>query len=485
MIEFTYDPDARTLYAYFASIDEGQDSEQIEYDGFFLLDKAGQILGMHVDLGVDHHPRLLHFALDHDEVVYDQRSRSVRIIFSSEQPGSHVDFSYPAIFDLDRNGHALGVEFIADPAFELHTRLRHAQPYIVEVFGSDEDDGGGESGDDGGSAIDATVVDVDPRATDDAGPAPSPAASADPSNGTVAISSTPVRAGFVALVGRPNVGKSTLLNAFLNTKVAIVSPKPQTTRSAIRGMLNRDDAQVIFVDTPGLHEPRSRLGEFMVEAARRSIPDADVVCFVIDSSEPPTEQDRRIADLVKRSHKPALLVLNKVDIARHADTVLHEYRALGPWDGEVALSAKLNEGLGELLEEIVARLPQGPRLFPPDQITDLSEREQVAELVREKVLLNTQQEVPHGVAVEVEEWEERGERLYIRATVNVEREGQKAIIIGEGGRMLKKIGSAARFEVERLLRRQVFLDLWVKVRKDWRSDPASLRWLGYDLKRLG
>src|SRR3954453_5818733 len=198
MIEFTYDPDARTLYAYFASIDEGQDSEQIEYDGFFLLDKAGQILGMHVDLGIDHHPRLLHFALDHDEVVYDQRSRSVRIIFSSEQPGSHVDFSYPAIFDLDRNGHALGVEFIADPAFELHTRLRHVRPYIVEVFGSDEDDGGGEFGDDGGSGIDASVVDVGPHATDPAA-AVEPASPADDiSDGAVTISSSPVRAGFVA-----------------------------------------------------------------------------------------------------------------------------------------------------------------------------------------------------------------------------------------------------------------------------------------------
>jgi GTPase len=178
-------------------------------------------------------------------------------------------------------------------------------------------------------------------------------------------------------------------------------------------------------------------------------------------------------------------VLNKVDIARYADIVLQQYRELGPWDTEVAVSAQRAEGLPGLLEEIAARLPEGPRLFPADQYTDLSEREQVAELVREKVLLNTQQEVPHGVAIEVEEWEQRGERLYIRATINVEREGQRAIIIGEQGQMLKKIGSAARYEIERLLDRQIYLDLWVKVRKDWRSDPSSLRWLGYDVKKLG
>jgi GTP-binding protein Era len=294
-----------------------------------------------------------------------------------------------------------------------------------------------------------------------------------------------VRSGLVALVGRPNVGKSTLLNAYLGTKVSIVSPKPQTTRIAVRGILNRDDTQVVFIDTPGLHRPKSRLGEYMVEAARRAIPDADVVCFVIDASEPPRTEDRRIAAMVKRSGKPSILVLNKVDIARHADVVLQQYRELGPWDTEVAVSAQRAEGLTGLLDEIVARLPEGPRLFPADQYTDLTEREQVGELIREKVLLNTQQEVPHGVAVEVEEWEQRGERLYIRATVNVEREGHRAIIIGEQGQMLKKIGSAARYEIERLLDRGVYLDLWVKVRKDWRSDPSSLRWLGYDVKKLG
>ncbi len=469
MIELTYDPDARTLYAYFAAIDEGEDATQIELGGYFLLDKDGQILGMHVDLGQDHQSRLLHYALEHDEVEYEQRGPALRLVFTSEPPTGHADFPYPAIVDLDPAGHALGIEFIADPEFELGGRLKYVEPFIVEVFGSDEDEG-----DEGPAVFDLSRNDESEPGDD----------SAPPISLSLPDPAEQVRSGLVALVGRPNVGKSTLLNAYLGTKVSIVSPKPQTTRIAVRGILNRDDAQVVFIDTPGLHRPKSRLGEYMVEAARRALPDADVVCFVIDASEPPRAEDRRIAGMVKRSRKPAILVLNKVDIAKHADIVLQQYRELGPWDSEVAVSAQRSEGLAGLLDEIIARLPQGPRLFPVDQYTDLSEREQVAELIREKVLLNTQQEVPHGVAVEVEEWEQRGERLYIRATVNVEREGHRAIIIGEQGQMLKKIGSAARFEIERLLDTRIYLDLWVKVRKDWRSDPNSLRWLGYDVKKL-
>jgi GTP-binding protein Era len=480
MIELTYDPNARTLYTYFTPIDEGQDADQLELGGFFLLDKAGQILGMHLDLGEQHTPRLLHFALEHDEVHYDQRGASLRIVFAPEQPASHADFPYPAIVDLDRSGHALGVEFITDPDFSFDGRLRWAQPFIVEVFDDEQDE------DDVPVAARSTDAPPAALAEPSAVEAPAPAAAAEFADEfTLVDPDEIVRAGLVALVGKPNVGKSTLLNAYLGAKVSIVSPKPQTTRFAIRGILNRDDAQVVFIDTPGLHRPRSRLGEFMVEAARRSIPDADVICFVVDASEPPSREDQEIAALVKRSRKTAILVLNKVDIARYADVALQQFRELGPWDTEVALSAAKREGLAGLLEEIVARLPEGPRLFPADQSSDVPEREHIAELVREKVLLNTEQEVPHGVAVEVEEWEERGERLYIRATINVERDSHKGIIIGENGQMLKKIGAAARYEIERALGRPIYLDLWVKVRKDWRSDPSSLRWLGYDVKRLG
>ena len=288
------------------------------------------------------------------------------------------------------------------------------------------------------------------------------------------------RAGFVALVGKPNVGKSTLLNTMLGQKVAIVSPKPQTTRIPMRGILNRPDSQIIFVDTPGIHDPRTKLGTFMVEQARRSIPDADVVCFVVDIATPPNRIEQRIAALVARSRARRILVLNKLDQrTRGGQDNLAAYRALGPWDMEVAVSALLNKGLETLLDEIVARLPAGPALYPTDQITDQTEREHAAELVREQVLRLTEQEVPHGVAVEVEEWEEKENAVYIRMTIYVEKESQKGILIGAQGAMLKRIGSGARPAIEALIGRRAYLDLWVKARPNWRDDPSSLRWLGY------
>jgi GTP-binding protein Era len=288
------------------------------------------------------------------------------------------------------------------------------------------------------------------------------------------------RSGFVAIVGRPNVGKSTLLNALLGQKVAIVSRKPQTTRSAIRGILTSGDSQIIFVDTPGIHQPRTRLGSYMVDQARRAIPDADVVCFVVDISQPPGKLDERIAGLVRRSRAPKLLVLNKVDLpSEQGQQHLEAYRTLAPWDMELAVSALRGEGLPTLVDELVRRLPAGTALYPTDQITDQSERDLAAELVREQVLRNTDEEVPHGVAVEVEEWEQKEKALYIRMTVYVEKDSQKGIIIGASGTMLKKIGSAARRSIEQTLGRPVFLDLWVKPRPNWRDDPSSLRWLGY------
>jgi GTPase len=223
-------------------------------------------------------------------------------------------------------------------------------------------------------------------------------------------------------------------------------------------------------------------------ATLEEMKDADLLLHVVDASDPGLDEKVAAVESILRDleleNVPTILVLNKIDRARKADVFLRQYQELGPWDHEIAVSATTGEGMGTLLEEIVSRLPESPRLFPADEVTDLSEREQVAELVREKVLLNTQEEVPHGVAIEIEEWAQRGQRLYIRATVNVERDTHKAIIIGDGGRMLKKIGSAARFEIERALNQPVFLDLWVKVRKDWRRDPSSLRWLGYDVRNL-
>jgi GTP-binding protein Era len=247
-----------------------------------------------------------------------------------------------------------------------------------------------------------------------------------------------------------------------------------------RGILNRPDAQIVFVDTPGIHDPRNKLGSYMVEQARRSIPDADVVCFVVDISAPPNRIEQRIADLARRARAPRILVLNKLDQRpRGGKTYLDDYRALGPWDMEVAVSALRHKGLETLLDEIVRRLPVGARLYPEDQLTDQSEREHAAELVREQVLRYIEQEVPHGVAVEVEEWEQKEQAVYIRMTVYVEKDSQKGILIGAGGAMLKRIGSGARKGIEATIGRQVYLELWVKVRPNWRDDPSSLHWLGY------
>jgi GTP-binding protein Era len=289
------------------------------------------------------------------------------------------------------------------------------------------------------------------------------------------------RVGFVALVGKPNVGKSTLLNALLGQKVAIVSWRPQTTRVPLRGILTREDAQVIFIDTPGIHEPNHALGEFMVKLANRIIPEADIICMMVDISTPPTELDRRIARQVSQANLPRLLVLNKVDVRPRHGSQLEAYRDLGEWDMEIAVSARKGTGLPALLDELVARLPLGEPLYPEDWMVDQSVRHLAAEMVREKALFFTQQEVPHAVAVEVEEWQEKDHATYIRMTINVERDSQKGILIGAGGAMLKRIGQAARADIERMLECPVYLDLWVKTRPNWRNDLSSLGWLGYKL----
>jgi GTP-binding protein Era len=295
------------------------------------------------------------------------------------------------------------------------------------------------------------------------------------------------RSGFVAVIGKPNVGKSTLMNAYLGHKVAIVSEKPQTTRHRIRGILTRPDAQIIFVDTPGIHQPRHKLGEFMVETATKAIPDADVVLFMVDVSEMPTAEDEQIAELIAEyCRSPVILVLNKADLLPPEKVQPHSnaYFGLVKYDEWMMISATRGDNLDKLLNMIVARLPQGPRYYPPDQLTDQDMRFIAAELIREQVLRFLHQEVPHSVAVVVEEWKQRREDLtYIGANIFVEKDSQKGIIIGEGGSMLKRIGRAAREEIEQLVGTQVYLDLWVKVRKKWRKDEEELRRLGYALPR--
>ena len=294
------------------------------------------------------------------------------------------------------------------------------------------------------------------------------------------------KSGFVAVIGRPNVGKSTLMNRIVGQKVAIVSPKPQTTRSRILGILTHQDVQVIFVDTPGIHRPHHKLGQAMVATATRAVPDADVVLFVADVSALPTDEDRLIAELIpQHTQAPVILVLNKMDLLPPEKVQPHTeaYWALVPYHREWMMTiATQGVNLDELLALIVGVLPEGPRYYPGDQVTDQTEREIAAELIREQVLRHTYEEVPHAVAVVVEAFEERESgAVYVAANVFVERESHKGIIIGRRGQMLRQIGAAARQEIERMTGGPVYLDLWVKVRKGWRRDEQALRRLGYDV----
>lgn len=291
------------------------------------------------------------------------------------------------------------------------------------------------------------------------------------------------KSGFVALVGKPNVGKSTLLNHWLGTKIAAVSPKPQTTRTRLLGILTREDAQIIFVDTPGIHRPRTELGNYMVETARQAVPDSDVVLLMVDASVPPSDEDREVAHLVSRYKDiPAILVLNKIDLVSSDDLATRRasYEALGTFTVTALISATMGQGTTELLDQVIALLPEGPRFYPPDQLTDQPERFIAAELVREQIMLQLRQEVPHAIAVLVHEFQERENGvLYIAANIYTERESQKRIVIGAGGQMLKRIGAAARQTLEDFFGKKVYLDLWVKVRKGWRKNKAYLKQLGY------
>jgi GTP-binding protein Era len=295
-------------------------------------------------------------------------------------------------------------------------------------------------------------------------------------------SMTDFRAGFVAVVGKPNVGKSTLINHFVGRKVSIVSPRPQTTRRRILGIANLPNAQIVFVDTPGIHKPKHKLGEQMVEAALGALPDADLILFVCDVSRPPGEEDRQIADILNREARaPIVLVLNKMDCLPPEKVKPHTeaYWQLVPQHVDwMMTNAVKGHNCDKLLHIILNHLPQAPPFFPPDQMTDQPMQFFAAELIREKVLLNTYQEVPHGVAVAIERWEERPNNvLAIAATIYVERESHKGIVIGERGRMLKKIGQQARQELELWLNRRIYLELWVKVRERWRDQPAFFQQL--------
>jgi GTPase len=290
------------------------------------------------------------------------------------------------------------------------------------------------------------------------------------------------KSGFVAIVGKPNVGKSTLVNTYVGAKVAIVSPKPQTTRRVVRGILTRPDAQLIFVDTPGITTPHHQLGKVMVEAASSVVGEVDVVVFLTDGSRMPADDDVQIGKLLnQRCRAPVLLALNKMDLLKQEDVgaVTQAHWALAKYADWMRLSATRETNCDKLLDQILAHLPEGPELYPADQVTDQNLQVMVTELIREQVLLQTRQEIPHSVAVAIEQWSEQdSDMTHIGATIYVERDSQKGIVIGARGAMLKEIGQRARVEIEQWVGHQVYLELWVKVWERWREQDGSLRQLG-------
>lgn len=291
------------------------------------------------------------------------------------------------------------------------------------------------------------------------------------------------KSGFVAVVGRPNVGKSTLLNALLGHKVAIVSNKPQTTRNTIQCVLTREDAQIVFLDTPGLHKPLHKLGEFMVKSTFRALEDVDLVLWLVEMGNWTVTDQHILAELANVT-QPVMLVANKADqfSAEEQAAFLDNIAEKREFAASLAVSALRGTNLPDLVEAIVERLDEGPQYYPEDWLTDHPERFVMAEFIREELLNRTEEEIPHSIAVDVDEIKEEESRnlLRVRATIYVERESQKGIVIGKNGRLLKEVGTSAREQMERLLGARVYLNLWVKVKKDWRNKPGALKEFGYE-----
>ena len=290
------------------------------------------------------------------------------------------------------------------------------------------------------------------------------------------------KSGFVAIVGRPNVGKSTLLNRIVGQKIAIMSDKAQTTRNKNQGVYTTPEAQLIFIDTPGIHKPKHRLGDFMVESAYSALREVDAVLFMISADQKRGRGDDFIIERLKNVQSPVYLIINKIDKV-HPDELLgiiEDYSAQMPFAQVVPISATEGNNVDRLMEVLIAEMPEGPQYFPDDQVTDHPEYFIVSELIREKVLFLTRDEVPHSVAVVVDSMKRNeNDKIQIQATIIVERDSQKGIIIGKGGKMLKEIGTKARKDIENLLGDKVFLELWVKVQKDWRDKRVYLQDFGY------
>jgi len=298
----------------------------------------------------------------------------------------------------------------------------------------------------------------------------------------------PFRSGFVCILGRPNAGKSTLLNALVGEKLAIISPKPQTTRNRIQGVVHipkrkgKDGAQIVLIDTPGVHKPDSSLGRKMMVEVREALEGCDLVLVIIDVTQKLDPRDQFALDLVKQSKAKAFLILNKIDLIQEKSRLLpliEEYRKLADFAEVIPVSALKRKGLDDLLDAILKALPAGPRYFPEDEITDQPARFMAAEIIREQVLLNTSEEIPYATTVIVDSFEEGPRLTRIAATIYCERDGQKGILVGKGGRMLKKIGTASRVQIERMIGTKVFLELYVKAEPGWRDSRSFVEELDW------
>lgn len=292
------------------------------------------------------------------------------------------------------------------------------------------------------------------------------------------------KSGFVTLVGRPNVGKSTLVNKLTGEKISIISDKPQTTRNTIKTIINTEDCQIIFIDTPGIHRPKTKLGEYMVNLAETTMNEVDIVLFLVEATDnEPGAGDLHIVEQLKRLKTPVFLIINKIDLVKKEKLLelISKFSGLMDFTAIIPVSALNDEGTGVILKEIQKRLPEGPKYFPDDVLTDQPEKMIAAELIREKILQLVSDEVPHGTGVEVISFKDRSgkDMVDIEANIYCEKETHKGILIGKEGKMLKKIGSLARVEIENLLGTKVFLQLWVKVKPDWRNSENMLKTLGY------
>lgn len=294
------------------------------------------------------------------------------------------------------------------------------------------------------------------------------------------------KSGFVTLIGRPNVGKSTLMNRLIGQKIAITSNKPQTTRNRIQTVLTLEEGQIVFLDTPGIHKAKNKLGDYMVNVAERTLNEVDVVLWLVEPSDFIGASEKHIIEQLRKTKTPVILVINKTDTVKKEELLgfIDTYRKEMEFAEVVPVSALKGDNTDTLVQQIMKYLPYGPAFYDEDTITDQPMRQIVAELIREKALRLLSDEIPHGIAVSIESMKDQGKVCHIDATICCERDSHKGIIIGKGGQMLKKIGSAARFEIEKMLEQQVNLQLWVKVKKDWRDSDFLLKNFGYNPKDM-